>query len=351
MGAQPEHLCGDIGPRDTKGKSKEQAGSLSSFYFRWGWYFFFLAVLSTFAGFQVARHPLRIGLGIDARLESSLAKWQVPGASLSASPVSSPAPPRPEDLKSELQELSRLSPQQQAERLLERAIHRQQGSLDLIGQNVDGWRGRLQSTDRLFDLVLEALNSDDLRVRSAAAEIDLAANNLSKSPESVRRLVQQIRNDPTERPWALRRLGALGNRGVEPKAVLAHLLAYARDRNEETRYWAVEGLAMLGSDDSIDPLLERFAHDPSPRVRERAACSLAQSGMLTKEQRLVAVPHLLNLLDDDSLDSATRGWVYGMLRLITGAPLGNDGGAWRKWWAHHDRAPEEPSHWTGILRA
>jgi len=51
------------------------------------------------------------------------------------------------------------------------------------------------------------------------------------------------------------------------------------------------------------------------------------------------------LLDDDSLDSDTRGWVYGALRLITGEPLGNNANAWQQWWAHHDtikkaRAPK-----------
>jgi HEAT repeat protein len=188
-------------------------------------------------------------------------------------------------------------------------------------------------------------------VRTAAVEIDLAANNLKKSPESVARLLQQIRKEPANRSLALWRLGALGNRGVEPQTVLAHLLVYARDRNEKTRYWAVEGLAMLGTDAAIDPLLDRFAHDPSPLVRERAACSLAKSGMLTKDQRLGAVPDLLNFLDDDSLDSTTRGWVYSALRVITGAPLGNDANAWRNWWKHYDSAQRHPSHPSTALLA
>ena len=44
--------------------------------------------------------------------------------------------------------------------------------------------------------------------------------------------------------------------------------------------------------------------------------------MLTKQQRLAAVPELLNAFDDDAIDATTRGWVYGALRLITGAELG-----------------------------
>ncbi|MFI5058041.1 MAG: HEAT repeat domain-containing protein [Candidatus Acidiferrales bacterium] len=304
----------------------------------WALPLLFLATFSAAAGFQVAR--FKSGrLHLENRAPVRAASY-----SSSSAPVS-------EAREAEYAELSRLSPQQQAERLLERAIHHQEESLRLIPQYVERWRGRLRETDLLFDLVLSALKSDDLSVRTAAVEIDLAANNLSKSPQSVARLVEQIRKDPANRPLALWRLGALGNRGTEPQTVLATLLSYVRDRNENTRYWAVEGLAMLGTDDTLDALLDRFAHDASSRVRERAACSLAKSGMFTKEQRLATVPELLNFLDDDSLDSATRGWVYAALRVITGAALGNDANAWRNWWMHHDEARKPASRPAGTLLA
>jgi hypothetical protein len=257
----------------------------------------------------------------------------------------------PSNEKKEIADFNRLPPQQQAERLLERAMHDDPASLNLLRENVDTWRGRLKNTDRLFDLVLAALNSADLRVRTAAVDVDLAANNLSKSPESVTQLLRQLEHDPAGRGMALWRLGSLGNRGVDPERVLNNLLNYAHNPSEHTRYWAVEGLAMLGNDATIDPLLDRLAHDPSPRVRERAASSLGQSGLLTREERLAAVPHLLNFADDDSLNTTTRELVYGTLRVITGAPLGNDAGAWREWWAHHDPAHERPRHLTGVLRA
>jgi hypothetical protein len=301
---------------------------------RWyGLAFLILAVLSATAGFQVGRIK-----AVWARLQPAP---ELRAGSDTSQPIFDP-------LKAGFAEINRLAPQQQAESLLENAIHRRKGSIEFIQQSVDLWRGHLQNTDHLFDLVLTALKSEDLRVRGAALEIDLAANNLSKSAKSIARLERQIRNEPEERAFALWRLGALGNRGVQPKAVLARLVFYAHDRDEQTRLWAVEGLAMLGTDGAVDPLLDRFAHDPSPRVRQRAACDLAQSGMLSREQRLGAVPDLLNFLDDDSLDGDTRGWVYGALRLITGEPLGNDTHAWQQWWAHHD-APHKPATTKGLV--
>jgi HEAT repeat protein len=247
--------------------------------------------------------------------------------------------------------LSPLAPQEQAQTLLQRAIARDLSSLDLIAKNVDVWRGHLTEEGQLNDLVHAGMNSADMRVRGAALEIDLAANNLTKSPDTVARLVKKLHDSPADRPWTLWRLGALGNRGVQPELVLAQLLTYVHDRNEETRFWAVEGLGVLGTDASIDPLLDRFAHDISARIRERAASNVAQAGMLSREQRLAAVPELLNFFDDDALDSATRGWVYGALRLITGVQLGNDANAWRKWWATRDTASKHTHIRTKTLYA
>ncbi len=278
--------------------------------------------------------------------------WATPETLALAPPASPSVPPAPasDSENAGVQEIARLAPQQQAERLLEQAANHDRKSLDLIRLNLPGWRGRLENTDRLFGLVLRALSSDDLRVRSTAVEIDLAANKLAKSPQSVARLARAARADPARRSLALWRLGALGNRGVEPKTVLNTLLLYARHWNLEARYWAVEGLAMLATDATVDPLLDILRHDPSTRVRQRAASALAQSGLLTKEQRLSAVPHLLNSLDDDGLDAATRRWVVWTLRTITGASIGDDLNAWREWWANHDRAPQRLPSRPGLYR-
>jgi HEAT repeats len=292
-----------------------------------------LALLSTFLGYEAARFeiPAASWFHLTPALASAFTRPAfVPASS-----------PRAAD--ADVEAISHLAPQQQAERLLELAVQRPDQSLGLIHKNLDSWRGHLEDTDRLFHLVLAALDSSDPRVRVAAVEIDLLANNLMKSPQGLGKLLNQIHNDPEGRYLALWRLGALGNRGVEPATVLSTLLRYSRDSNLQTRFWAVEGLAMLGTAESIDPLLSILAHDPAKKVRERAATNLARSGMLTSEQRLTAVPQLLNLLDDDSLDPATQNLICATLRTITGASIGKDPSAWRDWWAHHDQ-PEKTHH-------
>jgi hypothetical protein len=59
--------------------------------------------------------------------------------------------------------------------------------------------------------------------------------------------------------------------------------------------------------------------------------------MFQQEQRMGAVPGLLKMMDDASLDPATRGWVFQALQDITGAGFGSDPAAWRNWWSHHSR--------------
>ena len=308
---------------------------ISKRVYRYGFLFLVLAGLSTIAGYQAAR------------IEFSAPKWFHTSTLLTftaqASHTLIPASD-PGASNADVEAISHLAPQQQAERLLKLAIDRPDQTLGLIHKNLDSWRGHLQDTDQLFHLVLAALDSNDPRVRVAAVEIDLVANNLMKSPQSLSKLLNQIENEPDDRYLALWRLGALGNRGVEPAAVLATLVRYSHDVNQQTRFWAVEGLAMLGTEESIDPLLSVLAHDPAQKIRERAATNLARSGMLTGEQRLAAVPQLLNLLDDDSVDPATQNLIYAALRTITGASFGRDAGAWRDWWAHHDRPEKSRRH-------
>jgi len=272
------------------------------------------ALLSTEAGFLARQGQDVVKNWLGSHSVAARATQQAATALVST--------PQPRTTDRDLEAISHLAPQQQAERLLELAIDQPDLSLGLIHRNLTSWRGHLEDSDRLFHLVLQALNSNDPRVRVAAVEIDLAANNLMKAPESVDKLQRQIQNSSEERYMALWRLGALGNRGVEPTEAFRALKRYAHDRNQEVRFWAVEGLAMLGNQESIGELLDLLACDPAAKIRQRAANGLSRSGLLTGEQRLTAVPELLNLLDDDALDAATQNLVYATLEAITGASFG-----------------------------
>jgi len=233
-----------------------------------------------------------------------------------------------------IEALNEMTEQAQAEFLLERSINHYAGTNDYIARRVDRWRGKITLNERLNSLFMMGINSDDLRVRAAAIEIDIAARNLEKSPATVDALEPVARTGAQgPRANALWDLGLLGGRGIEPDRVLAILLDSIHDNNVNVRYWAVEGLAYLATDGTTDPLLEIFHDDPSPMIRERAACSLAQSGMLNREQRYGVVPRLIEFAGDGALDEQTRGWVFQALRDITGESLPRDATAWRNWYS------------------
>ena len=234
----------------------------------------------------------------------------------------------------EIEALDAIPAQAQATLLLERSINHYAGANDQIAARVKRWRGKITLDERLNSLFVTGINSDDLRVRAAAIEIDIAARNLEKTAETLDRLEPVARSgEQGPRANALWDLGLLGGRGVEPERVAQILLSSLHDDNENVRYWAVEGLAYLGTDETIEPLLGVFRDDPSPKIRERAACSLAQSGMLSREQRYRAIPRLLDYAGDTSLDDQTRSWVFQALRDITGQALPRDPDAWRRWYA------------------
>lgn len=225
--------------------------------------------------------------------------------------------------------------QAQAEFLLAAAVNHDQGATDMIAKRIDSWRGKIHKSQRLDHLEMTALYSNDLRVRAAAIEINLDFSNLSKTDETASRLIESAEKNPGNRPWAAWELGMLANRGVAQNRIHELLATWIHDANQETRFWAVEGLAHIGSDETIKDFLDVFRNDPALEVRERAGCSLAKSGMLTREQRMKAVPGLLELTDDPSLDATTRAWTYQALREITDLSLPNDPATWRNWYSSH----------------
>jgi hypothetical protein len=223
--------------------------------------------------------------------------------------------------------------QHQAVAALQEAVVHSPGANERISKEVDNWRGHLTLTPDLNVHITAALDSNDLQVREAGIEVDLAAYGVAKTPAAVEQVIQQANSrDHATRIWALWTLGLLGNRGVETDRVVAVLNSHLKDSDPDSRHWAVEGLALVGTDATIAPLLQAFHDDPSPLVRERAACSLAQSGMLRPEQRRTAIPQILNYSDDPVLDRATHAWAFHALRDITGQNLPDDAAAWRHWY-------------------
>ena len=216
--------------------------------------------------------------------------------------------------------------------MLERSINHYRGANEQIAARVDGWKGRIALNERLNNLFVTAINSGDLTVRVAGVEVDIAARNLTKDSSTVDRLEPVARTgEQGPRANALWDLALIGNRGVDRERILAILLGSIHDENVNVLYWAVEGLAYLAMDASIEPLLDIFNDDPSPMIRERAACGLAQSGMFSAEQRRKAIPRLLDFAIDGALDSQTRTWVFQALRDITGQSLPHDARRWREW--------------------
>jgi hypothetical protein len=242
-------------------------------------------------------------------------------------------------------DLDRQKPQRQAELLLARALSRNDndndGTAEQIQKHVESWRGRIAWNSQLSDLTTVALNSGDQHVRASAIEVQLAAYGLSKNDSTVDGLVRQAdSSDHAKKIWALWTLGLLANRGVETDRVVqvltAHLNGSQKDsgsaNNEDARRWAVEGLSLVGTASTIEPLLAAMHDDPSGLVRERAACSLAESGMLSHEQRMIAVPKLIAYSDDSALDAQTHAWAFQALGDITKQRLPNDSAAWREWY-------------------
>lgn len=275
-------------------------------------------------------HLLAIGIGFFAALLAGNIRRLAPTLS-GFQTLASAQPQRPAS-PADLRQLDQMKPQKQAETLLELAVGNTAGAADQISSRVNRWPGQVQWNSQIASLSTAALNSNDMRVRESGVEVELAAYGLAKNSTSLNYLLKTANSaDHAQKIWALWTLGLMGNRGVQSDRVVEVLTSHLTDSDVESRHWAVEGLALTGSDQSIQPLLQSMHDDPSPMVRERAACGLAQSGMFTQQQRLTAVPQLLNYTDDPSLDAQTHGWAFQALNDITHQHLPNSSAAWRDW--------------------
>ncbi len=232
----------------------------------------------------------------------------------------------------DLEEINAMAPQDQIKRLLEKAINHYKGAAEEISKRVDGWTGQIQSTPELETMTNTAYFASDLRVRAVALEIWLARDNLRKDSQTVDELIGRVATSSDRKWFLLSSLGILGNRGVEREKVFDTLMLYLHDPDGSVRAAAINGLGLLGTENTIAPLLDVFHSDTSHDLRERAACNLADSGMLSRELRQKAVPELVRFSQDPDLDATTRKWVFQALREITLQNLADDPARWASWY-------------------
>jgi hypothetical protein len=221
--------------------------------------------------------------------------------------------------------------QAKAEELLGRVAAGDLVAADEMLDQSDSWTGKTHRTPKTDQLVTTDLNLKDLQARAAAIQAQLALDGIPRDENGLAILKQAVGN-PTQRPWALWMLGALGNRGVDPVHTAKVIEAYLNDPDANVRANAVNGLALLGTDETIPMLLDRFRNDPSAVVQEPAVCALAESGMYTHQQRMVAAASMVGWLDDSLLTQQQRTWTVQALHDISGQSFGADSAAWRRWY-------------------
>jgi HEAT repeats len=223
--------------------------------------------------------------------------------------------------------------QSQAETLLSRVASGESAAADQILAESDTWTGKTQRTPRTDQFLEAAINHPNLHIREAALQAQLALEGISHDERGFQRLEYAV-GDPGSRAWALWMLGALGH-SVNPEHGAKVIGAYLDDTDVSVRANAVNGLALIATDETVPMLLDRFRNDPSPIVQERAACGLAEAGLYTHEQRMVAAASFIGWLDDSLLGAQQKTWSAQALRDITGANIGPDPSAWRAWWSSH----------------
>jgi hypothetical protein len=224
------------------------------------------------------------------------------------------------------------SQQADVESLLSRLASGDSKAANEILSESDNWIGRTRRTTKANQLVNVALNQHDLLLRGAALQATLALDGVSRDGDGLNRLEQAVA-DPKTRAWALWMLGALGNRGVQQERTVEILKGYLDDPDARMRSGAVYGLGTVATDETVHILLDRFRNDASPLVEESAAASLAEAGMYTHEQRMVAAASFVGWMDDALTSPQQKVWAAHALRDISGRNLGANAAAWQQWYS------------------
>ena len=221
--------------------------------------------------------------------------------------------------------------QSRAEALLARAASGDVASAQQVLSESSGWTGRTSRTPRSDQLVMICLYSRNFDIRDAGIAAVLAFDGVPRDATGLAR-AEQAAGNPNQRLWALWTLGALANRGVGSDNAAKAIGSYLSDPDARTRATAVDGLSLAATDETVPILLDRFRNDPSPMVQESAARDLAEAGMYTHAQRMVAARSLVGWVGDASLSVQQRGWATHALTDIAGKSFGNNVVAWQSWY-------------------
>jgi len=222
--------------------------------------------------------------------------------------------------------------QAEADGLLERLARGDAAAASQVLEQASRWTGKTKTTQKTDQLISTSLNLNDLHVRAAALQAQLALNGIPRDANGFA-MLEQAAGNPQQRAFAMWMLGALGNRGVDAAHAAKIIEAYLNDPDVAVRSNAVIGLALLATDETIPMLLERFRNDPSLSVQEFAGCGLAESGMYNHAQRRVIAATLVGWLGDSLLSPQQRNWVAQALHDISGQNYGTDSAAWQRWYA------------------
>ena len=149
-------------------------------------------------------------------------------------------------------------------------------------------------------------------------------------------LFQAIAVSPQDARQEIYVLGILANRGVETDRIHNELRVLTRSDQYLVRYQAYAAIANIGTDETVRDLVDGFHHDPSSMVRiNGGGCGLAHCGMLTRAQRMLAIPGLIEMVEDKALGAVDVSYGYRALREITDETLPDNARLWREWYAVH----------------
>jgi hypothetical protein len=163
-------------------------------------------------------------------------------------------------------------------RTLARVAARDSLAAEQVLSQSDSWIGKTRRTPSANQLITVALDQHDVHVRPAALQTDLAMDGYPRDANGLN-LLKTAAGPPNQRAWARWSLGGLGNRGVDPEQTAEIIESYLGDRDARVRMAAVNGLAILRTDQTIPVLLDRFRNDSSALVQEQAACGLGESNL------------------------------------------------------------------------